>query len=441
MQSFQPMWDNVMEMLKNTVEIPATSYNLWLGTLKPVSIIDDTFYISTPTPIHKNQLLNPSRLYIHYLRVSVNHAFGRDLNIEIVLEQDRDNYIQIKSPVAHPMLNEKYTFDSFVIGAGNQFAAAAAFAVAESPATQNNPLFIYGGVGLGKTHLMHAIGNYILKEDPSVRVMYTTCEKYTNEFIDAIGKNQTRSFRDRYRRTVDILMIDDIQFLTRKEKTQEELFHNINDLVNANKQIIITSDRPPREIATLEDRLRSRFEGGLIADITPPDLETRVAILALKAESYNITLDPEMLFYIAERASDNVRELEGSLKRVVAYATTMNRSINMDLITEALKDYHTSAQRRITADKILSEVAAYFDTTTAELIGKKRDASIVLPRHIAMYLCREHTDLSYPRIADEFGGKDHSTIIHGIGKIRQALKEEGKTKTYVEDIERRLQGT
>jgi chromosomal replication initiator protein len=236
-------------------------------------------------------------------------------------------------------------------------------------------------------------------------------------------------------------MIDDIQFLTRKEKTQEELFHNINDLVNANKQIIITSDRPPREIATLEDRLRSRFEGGLIADITPPDLETRVAILALKAESYNITLDPEMLFYIAERASDNVRELEGSLKRVVAYATTMNRSINMDLITEALKDYHTSAQRRITADKILSEVAAYFETTTAELIGKKRDASIVLPRHIAMYLCREHTDLSYPRIADEFGGKDHSTIIHGIGKIRQALKEEGKTKTYVEDIERRLQGT
>jgi len=442
MQSFQPMWDNAFSMLENTPEISKFAYSCWFKPLKPVSIINDTFYISTPSQVQKNQVIDPERFYMHYLRAAINQAFGRELNIEVILASEEANYVKKSAgSVSHPMLNEKYTFDSFVIGAGNQFAAAAAYAVAESPATQNNPLCIYGGVGLGKTHLMHAIGNFILKEDPSVRVMYTTCEKYTNEFIDAIGKNQSRDFRDRYRSTVDILMIDDIQFLTRKEKTQEELFHNINDLVNANKQIIITSDRPPREIATLEDRLRSRFEGGLIVDITPPDLETRVAILALKAEACGSPLDHEMLFYIAERASDNVRELEGSLKRIVAYATTMNRAITMELITEALKDYHTSEQRRITADKILAEVAAYFDTAVEELIGKKRDASIVLPRHIAMYLCREHTDLSFPRIAEEFGGKDHSTIIHGIGKIRQALKEEGKIKTYVEDIERRLQGT
>ena len=441
MQEFQPMWDSVCSMLQNTPEIGQTAYLTWFRSLQPIAIKDNTFYISTPSQLHKEQLNNPKRCYKQYLSTAVNYAWGKELNIELILKQDEKNFLDQSSSVSHPMLNEKYTFETFVIGAGNQFAQAAALSVAESPATQNNPLFIYGGVGLGKTHLMHAIGNYILKENPAVRVMYTTCEKYTNEFIDAIGKNRTALFRSQYRNTVDILMIDYIQFLTRKEKTQEELFHNINDLVNANKQIIITSDRPPREIATLEDRLRSRFEGGLIVDITPPDLETRVAILSLKAEACGARLDNDMLFYIAERANDNVRELEGSLKRVVAYATTMNRPITMELITEALKDYHTSAQRRITADKILEAVAAYFDVTTEVLIGKKRDAAIVLPRHIAMYLCREHTDLSYPRIAEEFGGRDHATVIHGIGKIRQALKEDGKTKTYVEDIERRLQGT
>ena len=441
MQSFQPMWDNVMSVLASTPEISKIAFECWFKPLKPIAINGNSIYISVPSKLQKEALTDPKRFYMQFLHTAVAHASGKEFDVVVLtLDEVKDRVPTSQPQVSRPMLNPNYTFDSFVIGAGNQFATAAALSVAEAPATVNNPLFIYGGVGLGKTHLMHAIGNHILQNDPSVRVMYTTCEKYTNEFIDAIGKNQSGQFRDRYRNSVDVLMIDDIQFLTRKEKTQEELFHNINDLVNANKQIIFTSDRPPRDIATLEDRLRSRFEGGLMVDITPPDLETRVAILALKAEACGAPLDHEMLFYIAERASDNVRELEGSLKRVVAYSTTLNRPITMELITEALKDYHSS-ERRITADKILSEVASYFNISIDTIIGKKRDASIVLPRHIAMYLCREHTDLSYPRIAEEFGGRDHSTIIHGIGKIHQALKEEGKTKTYVEDIERRLQGT
>ena len=441
MQDLNSTWEIADNMLKSTKEIGSTNYRTWFSFIKPVALQGSTLYLSVPSVLHRNMLTDPDLCYCKYLKMVVNCAWSRELNVELILENEAKNYASGATAAAsRPMLNEKYTFDTFVIGAGNQFAQAAALSVAESPAALNNPLFIYGGVGLGKTHLMHAIGNYILDTTPSMRVMYTTCEKYTNEFIDAIGKNRTAQFRAQYRNTVDVLMIDDIQFLRNKEKTQEELFHNINDLVNSNKQIIITSDRPPREIATLEDRLRSRFEGGLIVDVTPPDLETRVAILSLKAEACGAKLTNEMLFYIAERASDNVRELEGSLKRIVAYSTTMSRPITMELITEALRDYHTSAQRRITADKILESVASYFDIPTELLVGKKRDAAIVLPRHIAMYLCREHTDLSFPRIAEEFGGRDHATVIHGIGRIRQALKEDEKTRTYVEDIERRMQG-
>lgn len=234
---------------------------------------------------------------------------------------------------------------------------------------------------------MHAIGNYVLEQNPAVRVLYTTCEKYTNEYIDSIPKNRVAAFREHYRNNVDILMIDDIQFLTRKERIQEEFFHNINELVSANKQIIITSDRPPRDIATLEDRLRSRFEGGLIVDITPPDLETRVAILRLKAEAFGAVLDNELLFYIAERASDNVRELEGSLKRVIAYSSIMGQDITFELVSEALKDYNAVQQRTLTVDKIMETVAEYYGVEVEELVGKKRDAAIVMPRHIAMYLC------------------------------------------------------
>lgn len=440
MQDASEIWAKVSAVLKETKEISGLAYTTWLASIKPALFRNDCLYLVVPSSLHRNHIVGNSNYKI-YINTALNMITGKECSVELLLEGEVKDVIQSTAqPNKWPMLNDKYTFETFVIGPSNQFAQAAALSVAEAPATQNNPLFIYGGVGLGKTHLMHAIGNYVLEQDPSVRVLYTTCEKYTNEYIDSIPKNRVAAFREHYRNNVDILMIDDIQFLTRKERIQEEFFHNINELVSANKQIIITSDRPPRDIATLEDRLRSRFEGGLIVDITPPDLETRVAILRLKAEAFGVYMDNELLFYIAERASDNVRELEGSLKRVIAYSSIMGQEITFELVSEALKDYNAVQQRTLTADKIMETVAAYYGVEVEELTGKKRDAAIVMPRHIAMYLCREHTDLSFPRIGDEFGGRDHSTVINGIGKIHQAIKTDPKIKTYVEDIERRLQG-
>lgn len=440
MQDASEIWAKVSAVLKETKEISGLAYTTWLASIKPALFRNDCLYLVVPSALHRNHIVGNSNYKI-YINTALNMITGKECSVELLLEGEVKDVMQSTAqPNKWPMLNDKYTFETFVIGPSNQFAQAAALSVAEAPATQNNPLFIYGGVGLGKTHLMHAIGNYVLEQDPSVRVLYTTCEKYTNEYIDSIPKNRVAAFREHYRNNVDILMIDDIQFLTRKERIQEEFFHNINELVSANKQIIITSDRPPRDIATLEDRLRSRFEGGLIVDITPPDLETRVAILRLKTEAFGVYMDNELLFYIAERASDNVRELEGSLKRVIAYSSIMGQEITFELVSEALKDYNAVQQRTLTADKIMETVAAYYGVEVEELTGKKRDAAIVMPRHIAMYLCREHTDLSFPRIGDEFGGRDHSTVINGIGKIHQAIKTDPKIKTYVEDIERRLQG-
>ena len=439
-QDVNKIWDSASQVLKNTNEIGKVPYMTWFSSIKPLILRDGTIYLIVPSEIHRKQLTTKSG-YMMHMQSAVNMAANGELQIKLLMQSEAQDILNRRDDTAkRPMLNEKYTFDTFVIGSGNQFAQAAALSVAESPAMLNNPLFIYGGVGLGKTHLMHAIGNYILDQNPAMRVLYTTCEKYTNEFIDLVSRNRSAEFRAYYRENVDVLMIDDIQFLTRKERTQEEMFHNINELVSANKQIIITSDRPPREIATLEDRLRSRFEGGLIVDITPPDLETRVAILRLKAEACGAYLDDELLFFIAERASDNVRELEGSLKRVVAYANIMGKEINYEIVSEALKDYHAAQKKQLTAQKIKDAVASYFDVDVDEMVGKKRDAVIVTPRHVAMYLCRELTDLSYPRIGDEFGGRDHSTVINGIGKVRQSMRTDPTLKAYVEDIERRLQG-
>lgn len=435
------VWQKVSAILADTKEISGVAYKTWIATIKPYVLKDNTLYLIVPSDLYRRHLTTGSD-YKNYIKTALSMVLNQECEVELLLESESSSIMtnDRANTTHYPMLNEKYTFDTFVIGSGNQFAQAAALSVAEAPATQNNPLFIYGGVGLGKTHLMHAIGNYILNNNANAKVLYTTCEKYTNEFIDAVSKRRTNEFREHYRRNVEVLMIDDIQFLAGKERTQEELFHNINELYNDNKQIVITSDKPPREIATLEDRLRSRFEGGLIVDITPPDLETRVAILRLKAEAFGAHLDDELLFFIAERASDNVRELEGSLKRVIAYSSIMGQEITYEMVSEALKDYHANQQKRITADKIIQTVADYYNVEVEDIVGKKRDALVVMPRHVAMYLCREHTDLSYPRIGDEFGGRDHSTVINGIGKVRQALKTEPKMKIYIEDIERRLQG-
>ena len=323
--------------------------------------------------------------------------------------------------VSNTSLNPRYTFDTFVIGNSNRLAHAASVAVAESPAKAYNPLFIYGGVGLGKTHLMHAIGHYVLSQNKKTKVVYVSSETFTNELINSIRDDRNIEFRNKYR-NIDILLIDDIQFIAGKERTQEEFFHTFNSLYEANKQIIISSDRPPKEIPTLEDRLRSRFEWGLIADIQPPDLETRIAILKKKAKLENLVVPDEVLIYIAKKILSNIRELEGALIRIVAYSSLTNREINEELAIEALKDIISNTKPKfITPDLIKEKVAEFFNIKIEDFTAKKRTKSIVYPRQIAMYLCRELTDLSLPKIGEEFG-RDHTTILHAYDKISSDLE-------------------
>ena len=300
-----------------------------------------------------------------------------------------------------------------MIGNSNRFAHAAALAVSEAPARAYNPLFIYGGVGLGKTHLMHAIGHHVINNTPSYRVMYLSSEKFTNEFINSIRDNKTEAFRNKYR-TIDVLLIDDIQFLAGKERTQEEFFHTFNALHESNKQIIISSDRPPKEIPTLEDRLRSRFEWGLITDIQPPDLETRIAILRKKASSENISMDDDVILYIANNIVTNIRELEGAFIRVIAYSSLTKRKIDVPLAQETLQSIIAAYEKPkiITIEKIQKVTAEHFALRVDELKAKKRTKNVALPRQIAMYLARELTDSSLPKIGEEFGGRDHTTVMH-----------------------------
>ena len=319
-------------------------------------------------------------------------------------------------------LNPKYVFENFVIGNSNRFAHAAAQAVAKAPAHAYNPLFLYGGVGLGKTHLMHAIGNRIKQNDPRMKVLYISSEKFTNEIVNSIYTKTTEAFRKKYR-SIDCLIIDDIQFLKGKEQTQVEFFHTFNTLYEANKQIIISSDRKPKEIETLEDRLRTRFESGLTADIQPPDLETRMAILRKKAASDNIELPSDVITLIAASISTNIREIEGTYTKIVAYSSLMNVPINIEIAQKILKEMGTQVQaKQITFESITQAVAAHYNIKIEELFNKKRTQNIAYPRQIAMYLCRETADLSYPRIGELFGGRDHTTVIHAFEKISKARK-------------------
>ncbi|CUH95766.1 Chromosomal replication initiator protein DnaA [Propionispora sp. 2/2-37] len=337
------------------------------------------------------------------------------------------------------ILNPKYIFETFVIGNSNRFAHAASLAVAEAPAQVYNPFFIYGGVGLGKTHLMHAIGHRILQNYPGIKVVYISSEKFTNELINSIRDGKPESFRQKYR-NIDVLLVDDIQFLSKKEHTQEEFFHTFNTLHEANKQIIISSDRPPREIQTLEDRLRSRFEWGLITDIQPPDLETRIAILRKKAMIENLNIPNDVMVYIASRIDNNIRELEGALIRVMAYASLTNQSIDINLATEALKDLFPNGRpKQITMELIQEIVASYFKIKIEELLAKKRTRNVAYPRQIAMYLCRELTDTSLPRIGEMFGGRDHTTVIHAHDKITRERNEDVKLSNTLKELIKRIE--
>lgn len=421
------IWQQILSIIQTKLSKP--SYDTWFKATKAVSITDQTIVISAPTTFAVEWL--ESR-YTKLVATTVMEIMGKQVDVSFVIEEARPSepslpQTQTPPPVSSEetishMLNPKYTFDTFVIGSGNRFAHAASLAVAEAPARAYNPLFLYGGVGLGKTHLMHAIGHYILEHSPSSKVVYISSEKFTNEFINSIRDNRAESFRNKYR-NIDILLIDDIQFLAGKESTQEEFFHTFNALHEERKQIIISSDRPPKEIPTLEERLRSRFEWGLITDIQPPDLETRIAILRKKAKAENLDIPNEAMMYIANQIDTNIRELEGALIRVVAYSSLINQDVTTHLAAEALKDIIPSSRpKMITIQDIQQKVGDYYNLRMEDFKARKRTKAIAFPRQIAMYLSRELTDYSLPKIGDAFGGRDHTTVIHAHEKITQHLK-------------------
>jgi len=448
-QSISPqlLWQETLEKLKNELSKP--SFETWLSSTRLLHIDGDTLVISVPNEFAKDWL--ESR-YAPLIRSSVQSVLGHSVSLRFIIPSPEGIYAEDlilstpNSPIAliqdeqiPNSLNTKYTFDTFVIGNSNRFAHAASLAVAESPAKSYNPLFIYGGVGLGKTHLMHAIGHHVLQRSPSTKVLYVSSEKFTNELIDSIRDENSIEFRNHYR-NVDILLIDDIQFLAGKERTQEEFFHTFNALHEANKQIIISSDRPPKEIPTLEDRLRSRFEWGLITDIQAPDLETRIAILRKKAKLENLQVPNEVMVYIADKIHSNIRELEGALIRVMAFASLSSLPINNEVAVEALKDIiPANSTKQITIEIIQQSVAGYFHLSPSEFKAKKRTRAVAFPRQIAMYLSRQLTDSSLPKIGDEFGGRDHTTVMHAHDKITQALRSDPLLEKKVNEMIQRIQ--
>ena len=455
------LWQNTLSLLEQDMIRP--SFETWIKVLQPVSYENGCFVLGTTRQIVKEWV---ETRYLSLIRKSLEAVIDQPVlvslsllasepantpttNDSILTKAMKDPAIvEVKSsytPTSQRSLEEnisplnpKYTFDSFVIGNSNRFAHAAALAVAEVPAKVYNPFFIYGGVGLGKTHLMHAIGHRILQIHPESKVLYISSEKFTNDFINAIMSGHPDSFRNRYR-NIDVLLIDDIQFLAKKEQTQEEFFHTFNALHEANKQIIISSDRPPKDIPTLEDRLRSRFEWGLTTDIQSPDLETRIAILRKKALLENISMPNDVIVYISSRIDNNIRELEGAFNRVNAYAFLNRSPINIDLAMDALKDlFPKEKASQVTPIKIQEAVANHFKIKIDDLNSKRRTRNVTVPRQLAMYLCRELTDLSLPKIGELFGGRDHTTVIHAYEKVNRERQEDSRLSALIAEISARI---
>lgn len=442
MSSLNEIWDNTLKGIEE--QIATASYSTWFKETIMTHLDNEKAVIKAESQFQRDWL---EKNYSQLIQDQMYEVMGEKPDIHIVTEdgQTKGMVESVRKepeethefPV-HNQLNINNTFETFVIGNGNRFSHAASLAVAEAPAKAYNPLFIYGGVGLGKTHLMHAIGHYVLEHRPNAKVAYLSSEKFTNEFINSIRDNKTEAFRNRYR-NVDVLLIDDIQFLAGKESTQEEFFHTFNALHEDNKQIVISSDRTPKEIPTLEDRLRSRFEWGLITDITPPDLETRIAILRKKCEDEEVEIPNEAMIYIANHIQTNIRELEGALTRVAAYSKLVNQPLTPEMVSEALKDLVTqSSSKKITITDIQEAVAGFYDIQIGDFSSKKRTKSIAFPRQIAMYLARELTDYSLPKIGEVFGGRDHSTVIHAHEKISKMLNQDEIFKQELEQIENKI---
>lgn len=446
-EQLRELWEKSTNIMKS--ELNEIGFNTWIKCIEPSYLSSDTLYLFVPNDFTKGIL---EARYKDLIAEAFKLVATKKYEIKFVLSEDEINKNEeVPSPrkrerelskiddSKQSLLNPKYVFETFVIGNSNRFAHAASLAVSESPAKAYNPLFIYGGVGLGKTHLMHAIGHYILSNNSNAKIMYVTSEKFTNELINAIKDDKNVEFRNKYR-NMDVLLIDDIQFIAGKERTQEEFFHTFNTLYEANKQIIISSDRPPKEIPTLEDRLRSRFEWGLIADIQAPDYETRIAILKKKADMENLNVPNEVMAYVANKIQSNIRELEGALIRIVAFASLANVEISVDLASEALKDIIANKNsKQITVNLIQDVVANYYNLRLEDFKSKRRTRNVVYPRQIAMYLARKLTDLSLPKIGEEFGGRDHTTVIHAYEKINTELETDDSLKETIEEISKKIQ--
>lgn len=425
------------ELLKD--EMTKISYETWIKSLEIDSMNNNHIVLRATSPFQKEAV---ETRYYDLIINTFKFITNKDCTISVITKDESSDEV-IEAPSSsnmdtnlnyiHSNLNPKYTFDTFVVGNNNRFAHAAALAVAEAPATSYNPLFLYGGVGLGKTHLMHAIGNKILQNNKATHVLYVTSEKFTNQLINAIKDNKNEQFRNVYR-NIDVLLIDDIQFIAGKERIQEEFFHTFNTLHESGKQIIISSDRPPKEIQLLEERLKSRFEWGLIADISIPDYETRLAILRKKAQTENIIVDDEILSDMATKVESNIRELEGAFNKIVAIASLTNSPITIEMAEKAINDITTEKEKVISSDYIQEVVAKYFNIDKKDLKNSTRSKDIAYPRQIAMYLCRSVANMSFPKIGDDFGKRDHTTVMHAVQKIDKEIKTNNNTKLIVDSV-------
>lgn len=438
MVSLDALWNELKATYQK--DLSPASYNTWIETANPRTLDQNQLVVEVPSKIHKEyweKNLATKIVEVGYMlsgnEIIPRFITGEEAEQEEVVEE-KNPKVAAPSPLKKSMLNPKYTFDTFVIGKGNQMAHAAALVVAEDPGSIYNPLFFYGGVGLGKTHLMHAIGHQMLQSQPNAKVKYVSSETFANDFINSIQNKTAEEFRQEYR-NVDLLLVDDIQFFAEKEATQEEFFHTFNALYNEGKQIVLTSDRLPNEIPKLQERLVSRFAWGLSVDITPPDLETRTAILRKKAAAERLEIPDDTLSYIAGQIDSNIRELEGALVRVQAFAAMNSEDISTSLAADALKTLKSGkGHPQLSILQIQEEVAKYYHIQLKDLKGKKRVKSIVVPRQIAMYLARELTDNSLPKIGAEFGGKDHTTVIHAHEKIQQLMDSSVSMQNEVSEI-------
>ncbi len=432
-EQIRAIWNQVIAQLIKNYDITEAAANTWIRPLEVYKVSDGkiTFLLDEKFKQRGIEFIK-HRFYDYSIQTAINDITGILYDIDIILSNEVEPEKDIPaSPVVNQVnplkkqmltnLNERYTFETFVIGKNNELAQAASIAVAEAPGEAYNPLFLYGGAGLGKTHLMHSIAHYIIMNKPNMRVLYVTSEKFTIELIDCVRKNNTDDFRNKYR-NIDVLLIDDIQFIIGKESTQEEFFHTFNSLYEEHKQIIISSDKPPKDMQILDERFRSRFEWGLIADIQPPDYETRMAILKKRAELDGITIENDIMSYVATNVKSNIRELEGALNKICVYSKLKRKPVDLELAQEALKDLIVpDGEREVTPELIVDIVCEHFDITLADIQSKKKSQEIAYPRQIAMYLCKKHTDKSLKGIAAILGKRDHSTVIHGCSKIEADL--------------------